>query len=72
MALCLHLKLSNGQWINLPYPKGCLNNMFLIVGHPVAVAAEATVAVEEEVVALEEATSIQIHMLECLQKSQLS
>jgi len=65
MALCLHLKLSNGQWINLPNPKGFLNNMFLIVGHPEAAA-------EEDVVALEEATSIQIHMLECLQKSQLS
>ena len=69
MALCLHLKLSNGQWINLPNPKGCLNNMFLIVGHQ---EAAAVAAAEEDVVALEEATSIQIHMLECLQKSQLS
>ena len=71
MALCLHLKLSNGQWINLPNPKGCLNNMFPIVGHREAEAA-AVAAAEEDVVALEEATSIQIHMLECLQKSQLS
>ena len=43
--------------------------MFLIVGHP---EAAAVAAAEEDVVALEEATSIQIHMLECLQKSQLS
>ena len=45
--------------------------MFPIVGHREAEAA-AVAAAEEDVVALEEATSIQIHMLECLQKSQLS
>ena len=71
MVLCLHLKLSNGQWINLPNPKGSLNNMFLIVGQPVVVAAVAAAA-EEDVVALEEATSTQIHMQDFLQKSLLS
>jgi len=68
MVLCLPLKLSNGQWINLPNPKGSLSNMFLIVGHP---EAEAAVA-EEDVEALEEATSTQIHMQDFLQKSLLS
>lgn len=70
MVLCLHLKLSNGQWINLPNPKGSLNNMFLIVGQPVVVVAVA--AEEEDLVALEEATSTQIHMQDFLQKSLLS
>tara|TARA_B110000285_G_C15012559_1_gene557255 strand:+ start:472 stop:690 length:219 start_codon:yes stop_codon:yes gene_type:complete len=72
MVLCLHLKLSNGQWINLPNPKGSLNNMFLIVGQPVAEAEAAVAAAEEDVVALEEATSTQIHMQDFLQKSLLS
>jgi hypothetical protein len=71
MVLCLHLKLSNGQWINLPNPKGSLNNMFLIVGQPVVVVAVAA-AEEEDLVALEEATSTQIHMQDFLQKSLLS
>jgi hypothetical protein len=44
--------------------------MFLIVGQPVVVAAVA--AAEEDVVALEEATSTQIHMQDFLQKSLLS
>jgi hypothetical protein len=70
MVLCLHLKLSNGQWINLPNPKGSLNNMFLIVGQPVVMVAAA--AEEEDLVALEEATSTQIHMQDFLQKSLLS
>ena len=72
MVLCLHLKLSNGQWINLPNPKGSLNNMFLIVGQPVVEAEAAVAAAEEDVVALEEATSTQIHMQDFLQKSLLS
>jgi hypothetical protein len=72
MVLCLHLKLSNGQWINLPNPKGSLNNMFLIVGQPVVVVAVAAAAEEEDLVALEEATSTQIHMQDFLQKSLLS